>query len=101
MEGEEPMTKEKLSWLQQKMLNKSIKKKCQNFRELGYSSINEEDLLTYLLTYRWKKQTHLSVKDCRKDIQKVKPNEFFDYQQLLAQTSKKTLRDWHDIEDLF
>lgn len=41
------MTKEKLSWLQQKMLNKSIKKKCQNFRELGYSSINEEDLLTY------------------------------------------------------
>lgn len=46
------MTKEKLSWLQQKMLNKSIKKKCQNFRELGYSSINEEDLLTYLLTYR-------------------------------------------------
>lgn len=50
------MTKEKLSWLQQKMLNKSIKKKCQNFRELGYSSINEEDLLTYLLTYRWKKK---------------------------------------------
>ena len=83
------MTKEKLSWLQQKMLNKSIKKKCQNFRELGYSSINEEDLLTYLLTYRWK------------DIQKVKPNEFFDYQQLLAQTSKNPLRDWHDIEDLF
>lgn len=95
------MTKEKLSWLQQKMLNKSIKKKCQNFRELGHSSINEEDLLTYLLTYRWKKQTHLSVKDCRKDIQKVKPNEFFDYQQLLAQTSKNPLRDWHDIEDLF
>lgn len=58
------------------MLNKSIKKKCQNFRELGYSSINEEDLLTYLLTYRWKKQARLSVKDCRKDIQKVKPNEF-------------------------
>lgn len=49
------MTKEKLSWLQQKMLNKSIKKKCQNFRELGYSSINEEDLLTYLLTYRSEK----------------------------------------------
>ncbi|MEO2443400.1 post-transcriptional regulator, partial [Enterococcus faecalis] len=48
-----------------------------------------------------KKQTHLSVKDCRKDIQKVKPNEFFDYQQLLAQTSKNPLRDWHDIEDLF
>ena len=72
-----------------------------NFRELGYSSINEEDLLTYLLTYRWKKQARLSVKDCRKDIQKVKPNEFFDYQQLLAQTSKNPLRDWHDIEDLF
>ena len=48
------------------MLNKSIKKKCQNFRELGYSSINEEDLLTYLLTYRWKKQTHLSVKTVAK-----------------------------------
>ncbi len=95
------MTKEKLSWLQQKMLNKSIKKKCQNFRELGYSSINEEDLLTYLLTYRWKKQTHLSVKDCRKDIQKVKPNEFLTINNYWHRHQKNPLRDWHDIEDLF
>ncbi|MGH2251998.1 post-transcriptional regulator, partial [Enterococcus faecalis] len=40
MEGEEAMTKEKLGWLQQKLLNKSIKKRCQNFGVLGYSSIN-------------------------------------------------------------
>ena len=47
------MTKEKLSWLQQKCSIKVLKE-VPNFRELGYSSINEEDLLTYLLTYRWK-----------------------------------------------
>ena len=70
------MTKEKLSWLQQKMLNKSIKKKCQNFRELGYSSINEEDLLTYLLTYRWKKQTHYLSKTVAKTFRRLSRMNF-------------------------
>ncbi|QQV79523.1 hypothetical protein JG559_08925 [Enterococcus faecalis] len=59
------------------------------FRELGYSSINEEDLLTYLLTYRWKKSKPVYLsKTVAKTFRRLSRMNFFDYQQLLAQTSK-------------
>lgn len=90
-----------LSWRQKLLLKKIIKKKCQAFHQMGYVSVNEDDLIHYLLTYRWKHKDKMSLKDCREDIQRIKPNEFFDFQQLIAQTSPLQLHDWHDLEDLF
>lgn len=97
----EESTIEKLPWHQKLLLKKEIKEKCVNFKEQGYLSVDEAELLNYLVSYRWKNQQRLSIKKCREDIFHVKPNEFFDYQQILAQTSSETIKDWHDLEDLF
>lgn len=83
------------------MLKKELKAKCQAFQHLGYSSVNEAELMNYLVSYRWKKMSPKSLKACREDILHIKPNEFFDYQQLIAQTSSLKIGDWHDLEDLF
>lgn len=91
----------KLSWHQKLLLKKEIKMKCQSFHQLGYSSVDEAALLNYLLSYRWKHQGKQSIKAYKEDILLVQPNEFFDYQQLVAQTTKMQFNDWHDIEDLF
>lgn len=91
----------KLSWHQKLLLKKELKNKCQSFHQLGYTSVNEAELIDYLISYRWKKQKMDSIKACREDILHIKTNEFFDYQQLVAQTSSRTIKDWHDIEDLF
>ncbi|MTD37508.1 hypothetical protein GIX45_02445 [Erwinia sp. CPCC 100877] len=90
-----------LSWHQKVLLKKEIKLKCLSFQQLGYSAVNEADVMNYLVAYRWKKKQPKTIKDCRKDISAIKPNEFFDYQQLVAQTSSLQLKDWHDLEDLF
>ncbi|WP_271495213.1 post-transcriptional regulator [Enterococcus sp. 5H] len=92
---------EKLSWHQKILLKKELKAKCQFFQQLGYSSVNEAELMNYLVGYRWKKNTPQSLKACREDILHIEPNEFFDYQQLKAQTSSLKINDWHDLEDLF
>ncbi|OJG54400.1 hypothetical protein RV06_GL002743 [Enterococcus haemoperoxidus] len=57
--------------------------------------------MNYLVSYRWKKNAPSSIKACREDILHIEPNEFFDYQQLIAQTSSLTIKDWHDLTDLF
>ena len=94
-------TIEKLSWHQKLLLKKEIKNKCFDFEQQGYLSIDEEVFLNYLLSYRWKNKSKLSIKKCREDIFQVKSNDFFDYQQLLAQTKYVKIKDWHDLEDLF
>ncbi|MGC6767303.1 post-transcriptional regulator [Enterococcus sp. LJL128] len=90
----------KLSWHQKMLLSKEIKTKCRSFHEDGYTSVNEQELLNYLLSYRWKSKPKLSIKECKNDILHIQPNDFFDYQQLIAQTSPFRFNDWHDIEDL-
>ncbi|MGK0551024.1 post-transcriptional regulator [Enterococcus faecalis] len=90
-----------LSWRQKFLLKKVIKKKCQVFQQLGYSSVNEDELINYLLAYRWRHKEKMTLKARRKDIQQIEPNDFFDFQQLKAQTSTLQLNDWHDLEDLF
>ncbi|WP_086329125.1 post-transcriptional regulator [Enterococcus sp. 4G2_DIV0659] len=94
-------TIEKLSWHQKFLLKKELKAKCQSFQQLGYSSVNENELMNYLVSYRWKKKSPSSIKACKEDILHIEPNEFFDYQQLIAQTSSLTIKDWHDLTDLF
>lgn len=101
IDGRRGVSIEKLSWPQKILLKKELKAKCQWFKQLGYSSIDEAALTNYLLAYRWKKNAPSSLKACRQDISSIQPNEFFDYQQLKAQTSPLTLKDWHDLEDLF
>ncbi|WP_086350094.1 post-transcriptional regulator [Candidatus Enterococcus clewellii] len=91
---------QKLSWHQKVLLSKEIKQKCRSFQDNGYRGVNETELLNYLLLYRWKNQQRLSIKECKRDILHIKPNEFFDYQQLVAQTSPFQWNDWKDIEDL-
>nr|WP_276205074.1 post-transcriptional regulator [Enterococcus quebecensis] len=83
------------------MLKKELKIKCHSFRQLGYSSVNETELMNYLVSYRWKKNAPSSVKACREDILHIEPNDFFDYQQLIAQTSNLKISDWQDLKDLF
>ncbi|MHC5227210.1 post-transcriptional regulator [Enterococcus sp. LJL99] len=82
-------------------MKKDIKEKCSNFKQQGYLAVDEAELLNYLLSYRWKKKPKLSIKECREDILHIKSNDFFDYQQLLAQTKYVKINDWHDLEDLF
>lgn len=82
-------------------MKKELKAKCQWFEQLGYSAVNEAELVNYLVAYRWKRHIPSSVKACRQDILSIQPNDFFDYQQLKAQTSSLTIKDWHDLEDLF
>lgn len=91
----------KLSWHQRILLKKELKKKCQSFHQQGYPSVNEAELMEYLICYRWKKQEMDSIKACREDILHIEINEFFDYQQLVAQTSTQKIKNWHDVEDLF
>lgn len=43
----------------------------------------------------------VSLKACKEDVLAINPNDFFDYQQLIAQTSSYIINDWHDLEDLF
>lgn len=75
--------------------------KCHYFHQLGYDSVREDELMNYLVSYRWKKQMPVSLKACKEDISAINPNDFFDYQQLVAQTSSYAIKDWHDLEDLF
>lgn len=91
---------QKLSWHQKVLLSKEIKMKCRSFQENGYQGVNESELLDYLLLYRWKNRQRLSIKECKRDILHIEPNDFFDYQQLVAQTSPFQLNDWTDIKDL-
>nr|WP_245186948.1 post-transcriptional regulator [Enterococcus larvae] len=91
---------QKLSWHQKVLLSKEIKLKCRSFQENGYQGVSETELLDYLLLYRWKNRQRLSIKECKSDILHIEPNDFFDYQQLVAQTSPFQLRDWTDIKDL-
>nr|WP_269091995.1 post-transcriptional regulator [Enterococcus sp. BWR-S5] len=91
---------QKLSWHQKVLLSKEIKMKCRSFQENGYQGVNENELLDYLLLYRWKNRQRLSIKECKRDILHIEPNDFFDYQQLVAQTSPFQLNDWTDIKDL-
>ncbi|ALS02960.1 hypothetical protein ATZ33_16705 [Enterococcus silesiacus] len=97
----EGRTIEKLSWHQKFLLKRELKITCRSFQQLGYSSVNETELMNYLVSYRWKKKAPSSIKACREDILHIEPNEFFDYQQLIAQTSNLTIKDWHDLTDLF
>ena len=90
----------KLSWHQRVLLSKEVKMKCRSFHEDGYAAVEEADLFQYLLSYRWKNKQKLSIKECKNDILHVQPNDFFDYQQLIAQTSPFRLNDWTDIKDL-
>nr|WP_236671734.1 post-transcriptional regulator [Enterococcus sp. BWB1-3] len=81
-------------------MSKEIKMKCRSFHEDGYNAVDEAQLLNYLIAYRWKDKAKLSIKECKSDILHIQPNDFFDYQQLMAQTSPFRFNDWKDIQDL-
>lgn len=83
------------------LVKKELKLKCQFFQGLGYKSVNERELLNYVTEYRWKKKPPKSIVACRQDILSITPNEFFDYQQLKAQTSQFKINDPKNLNDLF
>ncbi|MBP1042960.1 hypothetical protein I6N95_18255 [Vagococcus sp. BWB3-3] len=88
------------SWKDKLFLNKSVKTKCKEFHENGYSSVQELDLWEYLVTYRWVKNDGLTLSEKKQDVLTVTFNDFFDFQRIKAQTRDVKRFDWNDIEDI-
>ncbi|WP_041363472.1 post-transcriptional regulator [Melissococcus plutonius] len=97
MEGE---IIKRMTWLQRLYLKRELREKCQSFHRLGYVAVDEKELWNYLATYRWKHHPISSLKARKEDISQIKPNDFFDYEQLIAQTTNFSFQNRQDIEDL-
>ncbi|SKA11126.1 Post-transcriptional regulator [Pilibacter termitis] len=77
-----------------------LSNKVEKFRKMGYIGITERDLLNYLVNYRWSKQSRWTLNKRKKDILEVQAHEFFDYQRILAATSKENLENCQELRDL-
>lgn len=91
----------RVAWYHKRRLAKAIKAKCHFFHQQGYQTVTEKDLHDYFVAYRWKKQANFSFQMYCEDIARTSINDFFDYQQWLAQTSRFDLESWQQIKDLF
>jgi hypothetical protein len=89
------------SMLDRLLFKSELSTKIQKFRKMGYTGINEKDLLDYLVNYRWKNHNNWSNSKKKKDILAVQAYEFFDYQRILAQTSKEKIDEIKNLRDLF
>lgn len=75
--------------------------KTQEFNQLGYHQISEEDLWNYVVNFCWKKKTPSHYYQQINDIMKITPNNYLDYAAVEAQVYKITSLDEMDFEDLF
>ncbi|MGM0125417.1 hypothetical protein IGI37_002816 [Enterococcus sp. AZ194] len=88
--------------LERFIINQAYKTKIKEFHSTGYQAIGLEELKKYCSDYRWQKKKNLpTVKEKRMDILSIRPNEFFDYQQLKIQTTTQKFQELEDFSDLF
>ena len=75
--------------------------KVVEFNELGYSTIETEDLAHYFADYRWKKKTPENLFEQIFQINQLSINEYFDFESLEAQTNKEISLEDINLSELF
>ena len=66
----------------------------------GYESISSYDIVTYFVTYRWKKQKPENLFEQIYQLNQLTINDYFDYESIMAQTSTEMTLDTIDLSDL-
>ncbi|MFW7432111.1 post-transcriptional regulator [Vagococcus carniphilus] len=79
-------------WLLKSVVKDWLNKLASN----GYQGVTENDVWEYLCEYRWKKSSPETIALIKEDIEKMTPNEFYDYQQMKAMMTN----DCQNIDDL-
>ncbi|KAF1300998.1 MULTISPECIES: post-transcriptional regulator [Enterococcus] len=77
----------------------ACKQKLREFAAAGYSSVTKEELLLFCQNYLWKKKQAVTFPQKKQLLLATTPNDFFDYQQIQAQTRQQSSLD--DFSDLF
>lgn len=69
-----------------------LKLKMQEFNQMGYHQINEEDLWKYVTNFCWKRIKPAHYYQQINDIMRITPNQYLDFAALEAQVYKVTDR---------
>ena len=75
--------------------------KVDEFNDLGYTTIESEDLAHYFADYRWKKSVPDNLFERIFQINQLSINEYFDFESLVAQTNKEISLDDINLSELF
>ena len=75
--------------------------KVGEFNDLGYTTIESEDLAHYFADYRWKKSVPNNLFERIFQINQLSINEYFDFESLEAQTNKEISLDDINLSELF
>ena len=75
--------------------------KVGEFNDLGYTTIESEDLAHYFADYRWKKSVPDNLFERIFQINQLSINEYFDVESLEAQTNKEISLDDINLSELF
>ena len=75
--------------------------KVVEFNELGYSTIETEDLAHYFADYCWKKKIPENLFEQIFQINQLSINEYFDFESLEAQTNKEITLEDINLSELF
>ncbi|MER2173524.1 MAG: post-transcriptional regulator [Carnobacterium sp.] len=78
-----------------------LKLKMQEFNQMGYHQINEEDLWNYVTSFCWKRIRPTHYYQQINDIMKITPNQYLDYAAVEAQVYKVTSLEDMNFDDLF
>ncbi|MGO3731837.1 MAG: post-transcriptional regulator [Vagococcus sp.] len=87
------MTK-KLSKGKRWLLRNVTRQQANSLSQLGYPAITEEDIMDYLVLFRWKQVMPDTLEKMKHDVMCVTVNDYYDYQQWRALTSK----EFHDLD---
>ena len=75
--------------------------KVGEFNDLGYTTIESEDLAHYFADYRWKKSVPDNLFERIFQINQLSINKYFDFESLEAQTNKEISLDDINLSELF
>ena len=75
--------------------------KVGEFNDLGYTTIESDDLAHYFADYRWKKSVPDNLFERIFQINQLSINEYFDFESLEAQTNKEISLDDINLSELF
>ena len=75
--------------------------KVSEFNDLGYTTIETEDLAHYLADYRWKQNLPENLFEQIFQINQLNINEYFDFESLEAQTNKEITLEDINLSELF
>ena len=75
--------------------------KVGEFNDLGYTTIESEDLAHYFADYRWKKSVPDNLFERIFQINQLSINDYFDVESLVAQTNKEISLDDINLSELF